>query len=136
VTRSDYPELVLDIACSGGTYVRSLGRDLAESLGTCAVMSGLVRTAIGPWQVSDAVDPRSLTSHEWRGRLEPLRKAVAGLSVRELADADIARLRKGLSIAGDSDGEDEIAAIDSQGRLIAILNRRGPRQWGPAKNFD
>lgn len=137
VTRYEYPELVLDVACSGGTYVRSLGRDLAESLGTCAVMSALVRTAIGTWQVSDAVDPRTLTSPDWRGRLEPLRKAVAGLPVRELADEDIARLRKGLSIAGDeTEGEVEIAAVDRHGHLAAILVRRGPQQWGPAKNFD
>ena len=53
-----YPELVLEIDCSGGTYVRSLGRDLAESLGTAAVMSALVRTAIGRFLVREAVDPR------------------------------------------------------------------------------
>ena len=34
VTDYAYPQLQLDIECSGGTYVRSLGRDLAESLGT------------------------------------------------------------------------------------------------------
>ena len=34
-----YPELTLDIRCGSGTYVRSLGRDLAESIGTAAVMS-------------------------------------------------------------------------------------------------
>ena len=40
-----YPELVLEVECGSGTYIRSLGRDLAESLGTAAVMSALVRTA-------------------------------------------------------------------------------------------
>src|SRR3569833_783923 len=44
VTRLDvltysYPELVIDIECSGRRYLRSLGRDLAESVGTTAVMS-------------------------------------------------------------------------------------------------
>ena len=41
VKKYRYPELVLEIDCGGGTYVRSLGRDLAESLGTAAVMSAL-----------------------------------------------------------------------------------------------
>ena len=100
-------------------------------------MSALVRTAIGPWTVAEAVDPRTLTTADWRGRLEPLRKAVAGLPVRELADDDIARLRKGLSIAGEGgEGDGEIAAIDRRGRLAAILVRRDPQHWGPAKNFD
>ena len=47
VVAYQYPELVLDIECGGGTYVRSLGRDLAESLGTAAVMSALVRRPSG-----------------------------------------------------------------------------------------
>ena len=54
-----YPELVLDVECGSGTYIRSLGRDLAESLGTAAVMSALVRTAIGGFRVEEAVDPRA-----------------------------------------------------------------------------
>jgi len=40
----------------------SLGRDLAESLGTAAVMSALERTAIGPFTVAEACDPRELTA--------------------------------------------------------------------------
>jgi tRNA pseudouridine55 synthase len=137
VTRYEYPELVLDVQCGGGTYIRSLGRDLAESLGTSAVMSALIRTAIGPWQVADAIDPRGLTAADWRSRLEPQRKAVEDLPALELADDEIARLRQGLSIAvAGPDRESETAAIDCRGRLVAILVRRGPRQWGPAKNFD
>ena len=48
------PQLVVDIRCGSGTYVRSLGADLAESLGTAAVMSALVRTEIGPFRLADA----------------------------------------------------------------------------------
>lgn len=55
-----YPELVLDVTCGSGTYIRLLGRDLAESLGTSAVMSALVRTSIGGFVLADAVDPRQL----------------------------------------------------------------------------
>src|SRR6185295_5166076 len=44
ILRYDYPRLEVNIECSGGTYVRSLGRDLAESLGTGALMSALQRT--------------------------------------------------------------------------------------------
>ena len=44
----------LEIDCGSGTYVRSLGRDLAELAGTAAVMSALVRTAIGPFLLDRA----------------------------------------------------------------------------------
>jgi tRNA pseudouridine55 synthase len=137
VARYDYPELVLEIECSGGTYIRSLGRDLAGSLGTAAVMSALVRTAIGPWTLDSAVDPRTLTDADWQARLDPLRKALSALSVRELTSAERARVRRGLFIPLTAAAqEQEIAAVDAGGRLVAILVPRGPGQWGPAKNFE
>jgi tRNA pseudouridine55 synthase len=132
-----YPEMVLEIQCSGGTYVRSLGRDLAESLGTAAVMSCLVRTSIGPWNIAQACDPRALTPADWHSRLDPLRMAVAALPVRELTRAEVGRVRQGLFIDGGPAAESaEIAAIDGTGQLVAILVARGPGLWGPAKNFD
>ncbi len=39
VMEYEYPRLVIDTECSSGTYIRSLGRDVAEALGTGAVMS-------------------------------------------------------------------------------------------------
>lgn len=40
----------LEIACRGGYYVRALARDLGRQLGCGAHLSGLRRTAIGPWE--------------------------------------------------------------------------------------
>jgi tRNA U55 pseudouridine synthase TruB len=114
-----------------------LGRDLAESLGTAAVMSALVRTAIGPWTLDTAVDPRTLTEANWQAHLDPLCKALSGLSVRELTSAEVSRVRRGLFIPLCAAAESqEIAAVDGGGRLVAILVPRGPGLWGPAKNFE
>src|SRR5690606_28537290 len=41
------PELVLDVRCSSGTYVRALARDLGEALGTGAHLARLRRTEVG-----------------------------------------------------------------------------------------
>ena len=137
VARYEYPELVLDIQCGGGTYVRSLGRDLAESLGTAAVMSVLVRTSIGPWTLDGAIDPRTLTAADWPARLDPLRKALSALPVHELTAAEVSRVRSGLFISVTAPtASREIAAVNASGRLVAILVSRGPGQWGPAKNFE
>ena len=38
-----YPELTLDIICGTGTYIRTLGIDLAKALGTVAVMTALTQ---------------------------------------------------------------------------------------------
>jgi tRNA pseudouridine55 synthase len=51
----DPPFLRLRIHCSGGTYVRSLARDIGEAAGSCAHVTELVRTKIAGFQLSDAV---------------------------------------------------------------------------------
>lgn len=41
----DYPELTLAIDCGAGTYIRSIARDLGETVGTGATLAHLLRTA-------------------------------------------------------------------------------------------
>ena len=43
------------IRCGGGTYIRSIGRDVAEALGTKAVMSALRRTQSGFFTLGNAI---------------------------------------------------------------------------------
>ena len=74
-----YPELQLEIECSSGTYVRALGRDLAAALGTTAVMSALVRTAIGKFRLEDAVPASHLTTETVAQHLQSPLAAVADL---------------------------------------------------------
>ena len=45
----------IKIRCGGGTYIRSIGRDIAEALGTHAVMSSLRRTQSGIFTQENAV---------------------------------------------------------------------------------
>lgn len=50
----DPPVLTVDIDCSKGFYVRAFARDLGERLGTCAYLSGLVRTRVASFTLCDA----------------------------------------------------------------------------------
>ncbi len=45
----------IDISCSGGTYIRSLARDIADKLGTVAYMSSLVRLESGCFNIENAL---------------------------------------------------------------------------------
>jgi tRNA pseudouridine55 synthase len=47
------------VSCSAGTYIRSLARDIALAAGSRAHLTELVRTRIGKFLLSDAVDPGS-----------------------------------------------------------------------------
>ena len=54
------PEVVIDVHCSSGTYVRSLANDLGEKLGCGAYLVGLRRTKSGRFSFRDAVPLRKL----------------------------------------------------------------------------
>ena len=43
------------IECGGGTYIRSIARDLGAKLGTCAIMSALIRTKSGVFEIGNSV---------------------------------------------------------------------------------
>lgn len=51
-----------EIECGGGTYVRSIARDIAKRLSTCAVMSSLIRTKSGVFTLEKGVRTELLTS--------------------------------------------------------------------------
>ena len=55
-----FPSLALQITCGRGTYVRSMARDIGRALGTGGFLSGLRRTAVGPYDLSKAVDAKRL----------------------------------------------------------------------------
>jgi len=51
----ELPDLILNVECGKGTYIRSLARDLGSLLGSGAHLTGLRRTRIGPYRVDKAI---------------------------------------------------------------------------------
>jgi tRNA pseudouridine55 synthase len=49
-----WPMLTLRIVCGRGTYIRSLGRDIGEALGTGGHLASLRRTAVGGYNLDVA----------------------------------------------------------------------------------
>lgn len=45
---------VIDITCGGGTYIRSIARDVAAALNTVGYMSGLIRLQSGCFNIDEA----------------------------------------------------------------------------------
>ena len=62
-------EFVFEIDCGGGTYIRSIARDMAESLGTYAAMSALTRTKSGDFSIEDSVTSAELTKDNIGGHI-------------------------------------------------------------------
>ena len=50
------PEVKLRIVCGKGTYIRALARDIGEALNSGAYLTGLRRTRVGEFDLSQAID--------------------------------------------------------------------------------
>ena len=81
-------EFAFDIVCGGGTYIRSLARDLADALGTKGYMSYLCRTASGVFTCETSVPFDSLTAENIRDYIIPT-DSVLPFPVLENADERI-----------------------------------------------
>ncbi len=133
----DGPDLVLDVVCSKGTYVRSVARDLGEALGTGATLWELVRTRSGPFGLEDAV---SLAEVEDRGpdawdRVLPASRMVDGLPRVSVDDRELALLADGRPVERDAPaGGEAAAAFGPDGDLVAVVRPDGPL-LRPAKVF-
>lgn len=125
-----YPRLRLQIVCGSGTYVRSIGRDLGESLGCGAVMSELTRTEIGPFVIREAVSLDELSAETIGSRLLPPLRGVNHLPLCHVTAEQLIEIGFGRSIAycGEplSDGE-TVPLVDDNEQLIALAEFQASR---------
>lgn len=61
----DYPFLTISVACSKGTYIRSLAHEIGESLGCGAHLSQLKRTRSGCYTLEQCLDGQLLDNLEF-----------------------------------------------------------------------
>jgi len=122
-----------DVVCSVGTYVRVLLSDLAVALGTVGHLVELRRLASGSHVVENAVTLDELADDVAAGNevLAPPATFVSALEHVTLSEEQTCAMRKGQRVAleGTYRG-DEIAAMDSLGDLVGILQRRS-ESWKP-----
>ncbi len=121
-----------DVTCSVGTYVRVLLSDLAVKMGTVGHLTALRRVASGHYLVDDAHTLEELAGlGDVTLALAPAKDLVQDLAACVLGAPDVERMRTGQRIALASEfAEEEIAALDDQGRLVGVLRRRG-ELWKP-----
>jgi tRNA pseudouridine55 synthase len=122
-----------DVVCSVGTYVRVLLSDLAVALGTVGHLVELRRLASGAHSVENALTLDELAVNVGDGRevLAPPATFVTALEHVALRDEQASAMRMGQRVALEQKYEgDEIAAMDSFGNLVGILQRRND-SWKP-----
>ena len=101
----DGDSATLFVECSKGTYIRVLAEDIGAALGCGAHLAGLERTAVGPFELAEAIGLDALESlpHAQRlGKLLPPEALLGGRPRVVLRAPLAARFRQGLAVAGGS----------------------------------
>ncbi|MGB2896590.1 MAG: tRNA pseudouridine(55) synthase TruB [Anaerolineales bacterium] len=135
------PDLVLEIECSAGTYIRSLAHDLGEQLGTGAHLANLRRTKVGHFTIEDCVSLRKLElgfiDGTWVEYLRPAVDALPDLQRIEVDGKIYKDITFGRLIPADPSASGTALAIGPDGDLIAILEAvEGGAKWHPKKVFN
>ena len=143
------PLVEIDVRCGKGTYIRTLADDLGRLLGCGAYLQDLRRTAVGPFDVGDAVSIERLETAfadgTWQDLLHPLDYGLGHIpSVCLDIDAE-KDVRHGCHLEAGSppfrgltathDG-DRCRAYGEDGSFIGILYYdASSSRWRPRKVF-
>jgi tRNA pseudouridine55 synthase len=109
------PYLELEMACSKGTYARSVARDLGRDLQVGGRLAALRRTGSGPFDVNQAVDVPEIKERGVdfvRENLISLPQALRHIPTIELLHSEFSRLSQGVGILlANSRTEKQVSAL-------------------------
>jgi tRNA pseudouridine55 synthase len=115
-----YPHIEIVVHCGKGTYIRSLARDLGQTLGCGGYIASLRRLAIGTFTETDAL-ALNVSPVQARQRLLPVARAVTDLPRIALDETAAWRLLHGQHLPSPiALNSAEAAIFDNDGRLLAI----------------
>jgi tRNA pseudouridine55 synthase len=119
----DLLDVDASIACSSGTYIRALARDLGERLGTGGHLTYLRRTRVGPYDLGMA---RTIEQLEEKLEILPMGDAVAAAFPRREVDAEDARkVMHGGRLPALGLGPGPIGVFAPDGTLLALVEEQG-----------
>jgi tRNA pseudouridine55 synthase len=131
-------QLELRIACSAGTYIRSLARDLGEALGCGGALASLRRTAALGFHLDQACGLEALTLKPLPPLIDPL-AALGHLPPYRLSEAEWPSWRCGRRLAAETAAaaaEQAVLILDPDGALAGIARADGQGQLQPRLVLD
>lgn len=116
------------ITCGGGTYVRSLARDLGRLAGSAAHLSALRRLRSGPFDVADALSLEAVQGGA--AAVRPAVDALPGFPRQVLTEEELLRLVRGIEVPATVEGPWGALVNAENGVLVALAERRADK-WQP-----
>ena len=131
------------VVCSKGTYVRTLGQDIALRLGTVGYLTALRRTRCGNFDLSQKILLENLKKIEYgedlRKNLLPLITCLRDIADIAVTEADAAKLRQGQALSPRAYEVERLmgktAAATLDGQLVALV-RIEERRIAPVRVFN
>ena len=135
VARRDPDRGEFRMSCGKGAYVRAIARDLGRLLGCEAHVEQLRRTAVGPFNLDNAVSldalARIVEDETLPQVLVPMTTALAGIPALAVTEPQALRLRAGQpvrvapSLLGEAAGDPATVRAMRAGELIALARLEG-----------
>jgi len=143
------PLVEIEVRCGKGTYIRTLADDLGRRLGCGGHLAALRRTAVGPFDVDEAVSLERLEAAfadgAWQELMLPLDYGLGHIPAAYLEMEAEKDVRHGCPLPGESpafqrlQGAEEgqrCRAYGEDGSFVGILHYdAGARLWRPQKVF-
>ncbi|MCX6502057.1 MAG: tRNA pseudouridine(55) synthase TruB [Microbacterium sp.] len=117
-------DLDVVVDCSSGTYIRALARDLGRDLRVGGHLTALRRTRIGAFDVQSACGIDGIDATRLQTPADVAARVLPALAV-DAAQARDLRQGKRLPGLGATLPGPQTAAIDPDGALVGIVERRG-----------
>ena len=105
-----------EVACSSGTYIRTLAADLGHALGGGAHLRALRRLAVGSFTLDDASPIDDI-------ELGPVADLLRGMPVLQVDDDVARRVANGQSL-GPTGGTGMVAVANGEGTILAVYEAR------------
>ena len=110
--------LTLKVVCGSGTYIRAIGRDIAEKLETFATMTSLIRTDIDNFNIKSCVDIQSINEQNIAETMFKI-KNVLSQPVLKLEQTETGKILNGQSVKIEKD--DGLYQLIGENDTIALV---------------
>jgi tRNA pseudouridine55 synthase len=117
--------LDFEVACSKGTYVRSLAEDLAQALGTTGHVAALRRTGLGPFtgrpmHALDVIEAAAASDDSLAALLVAVDEALPGLPAVQLGAAEQDSVLQGRAVPACGPGASQVRIYGVGGRFLGV----------------
>jgi len=123
-SNSSSGEFTIDVACSKGTYIRTLVEDIAEAAGSVATLTTLKRTKSGPFDFADCMTLKEIEDRvtaEDYSFIAPVDRLFDSLKTVTLSDKQYSYFLNGVAFSVDLVTEcNSLVSVVYEDKMIAV----------------